>query len=199
MAKETKFAIENGVATYTLDSDRAVSVDLNQAFGFNALTDAAKACITFSVKTAMRNCTAGKMSTPEGVVEAYEALKTRAETWLKGIWTARRESEAEPRSSLLARALAQVQGCEPSEAAEFINSMIDAALQSAGIDPEADGESLSDDEKKAKRKVQSSIRKEISDDPGVALALAQIKAQDAADKAKLAAESAQGQTSKFAK
>lgn len=202
MAKETKFAVnDQGAASYTLSPDMKVSFDLNSVFaGFAQMSEVTKAALIFAVKTASRNSTAGKVENAESLKEAFDSLKTRIKSWQNGVWASRRESDAEPRSSLLARALALVQGSEPDEAAQFINAMIEENLVENGIDPEAESDALSDEEKKTKRKVQADVRKQISADPGVAAALAKIKAEDAAAKLAAANEAAQkAGPSKFAK
>jgi len=109
--------------------------------------------LQFAIPTLLRNATAGLAS--EDPTKAVERVKARIAAWLEGKWSAKGEASAEPRTSLLARAVAEALGIDAGEAASAIESAVDKALAAAGLDPESE-----DDDEKAKVKSTSNdVRK----------------------------------------
>lgn len=172
-------------------------VDLNQAFpGYETFADNVKSALQFAIKTASRNATAGKLQSAEAVKEAIEAVKTRHATWLAHGWAARREASGEPRSSMLAQALAELSdgAFTAEEVAENIDKMVEAACDEAGIDPASE-----EKEDKVKiRAIRTEVNKKFRSMPQVAakikeLELAKLQAQTAEAQRK-----AEGDTSNIA-
>lgn len=188
---------EQGMGSYLVADGKIASVDLNAAFGYNALGDLAKKAVAFAIGHVLRNATAGKM---DAIDEAFKAVCERAKALSEGKWAAHKETgeAGEARESLLSRALARVMKCEPKDAAAFISGEIRTAMEEAGIDPDADSEDLTADEKSLRRKKAAEVRKAIAEDPAVAVALAQVKLEAATEKAQAVAKSAEGKASKFA-
>jgi hypothetical protein len=184
--------------TYAVSEKLKAELDLEKVFGFSKLGELAQKAILFATKTMLRNATAGRMDKPE---DALKAVKTRVEALMAGKWQAHREGgeRGESEHSQLARALALVQGCEPADAAAFIAQLINEALEENGIDPDSDSETLTDEEKAKQKKIVRETKKGISEDPGVAVQLAKIRADEAAKKAAEAVKAAEGQKSSFAK
>lgn len=120
------------------------------------------AAVRFALPTLLRNATAGLAS--EDPAKAVERVGQRIAAWMAGSWSAKGEASAEPRTSLLARALAEVLGCEAKDAAARIEAAIEAALSNASIDPDSD-----DDDEKAKAKaIGNEVRKQIRETAEVA-------------------------------
>lgn len=196
-----RFNIEGTTASYNVDAGMTASLDLSKAFpGWAQFPKNVCDALIFSLKTALRNATAGKMETEADKKEAFDSVKKRCVALEAGIWAARREGTGgESRESVLARALAEVMKTTTAEAVAFIDEMVSKTLEENGIDPEADAESLSEEEKTKKAQVARAVRKSIAEDGAVAIAMAVIKAKDAAEKAKAAAKANAGKASKFAK
>ena len=190
MSKETKFSFDGTTLSYTIADGMVATANLGAAL---ANPEFVKAALTFSLKTAARNATAGKME--DALAEAFEAVKTRFESWSKGVWTARRESDAESVSSMLTRAFAAAMQCSEKDAAAYINDKIEGKMEDAGIDPDASADDLDETAKKTKAKIGRDTRKAISEDPAVALALAQVKLADQTAKLAKVAEGVKGKTS----
>ena len=109
--------------------------------------------LQFAIPTLLRNATAGLAS--EDPAKAVERVKARIAAWAEGKWSAKGEASAEPRTSLLARAVAEALGIDAGEAASAIENAVDKALAAAGLDPESE-----DDDEKAKVKSTSNdVRK----------------------------------------
>lgn len=187
MAKELKFSIAGASASYAVGPSKVVAFQMPE--GFTALGDFFQKAVIFAVKTALRNARADIPM--EQVDEAFKAVADRAASFAAGVWTARREASGEPRSSLLAQALAAVLQVDAKEAAEYISAKIEEALKADGIDPEAE---LEGEEKKKAAAIASTVRKEIQKDPAVSLALSELKL--AADTAKVTAAKARAATEK---
>ena len=196
-----RFNIVDGVASYSVADGMTASLHVEKAFpGFTAGAETVKQAIIFALKTALRNATAGKMDTAEEIKEAFNSVEKRCAALEGGVWAARREgSGGESRESVLARALAGVMGTTTTDAVAFIDDMVSKALEENGIDPEADAESLSEEEKTKKAEVARTVRKEISKDGAVAIKMAMIKAEDATAKAQTVEKENAGKTSKFVK
>jgi hypothetical protein len=153
--------------------------------------------VHFALGHIFRNATAGKM---EKIDDAFGAVKERADALRDGKWAAHREAgeAGESRASFLALALAAVMQVTPAEAAEFISGEITTAMEEKGIDAEADSDDLTAEQKTERRKIANAVRKSIGEDPAVALKVATLKAEAAADKAKQAEADAKGKPSRFA-
>ena len=199
MAK--RFAIENDTASYLVADGMNASLDLNKAFsGWSSFSENVKAALIFSLKTALRNATAGKMDTDAAKKEAFDSVKKRCAALESGVWAARREgSGGESRESVLARALAIIMETEVSAAIAFIDDLVEKTLEENGIDAGAEDSTLSEEEKTKKAKLIRATKKAISDDPAVALKMATIKREDLIAKEAELAKAAEGKTSKFAK
>ena len=178
----TKLAFDGNLFSHQI-GEHVSTVDLNEAFqGYENFADNVKSALQFAVKTASRNATAGKLASEEAVKEAIEAVKTRHATWLGHGWAARREASGEPRSSMLAQALAELSGGQVSaeEVAEGIDKMVEAACDEAGLDQASE-----EKEDKAKiRAIRTEINKKFRAKPEVAakikqLELAKLQAQTA--------------------
>lgn len=186
----------DGTASYQINEETTVSgLNLESAYGWSKLSELARSTLAFALKTVLRNETAGKMKDAATQKEAAEDVAARIKAINDGKWTVRVRGEAgEARTSILARALAQVLDITPDEAADMVSKEIVAKLEEAGIDPETENDDLTDEQKKAKRKIGNAVRKGISDDPAVkaaadAIRLAALQAA-AAESAKAAATTA---------
>lgn len=200
-----RFAISNeGVGTYALAEGMTHQVDLQAVFGYNELGDLAKKAIAFAIGHVLRNATAGKMddkAKAEGFKEANEAIAERIKALSEGKWTAHRETgeAGESRSSLLSQALAVVMGVDAQQAAEFISNEVRNALEEKGIDPDAENDDLSAEQRSEKRKIAAAVRKSIGDDPAVSVELQKIKLANAQKALEEKSNEAKGKTSAFAK
>jgi len=185
---------EQGVGTYVLDEKNTFTLDMGAVFGYAKLPPLAQNAVSFAVGHVLRNATAGKVK--DKLAEAVEGIKDRIKALEAGKWSAHRETgeAGESKMSLLSQALARVLQIEPQEAAEMVSKEVTSALEEAGIDPETEADDLTDDEKKKKRKIAAQVRKGIADDPAVADAMLDVKAERlAAEKAANAAETAKGE------
>lgn len=202
-----RFSIQDGKGTYVVLAAKGEAaaltsdVDLEAVFGFSKLNEMAQKAVAFAVGHVSRNATAGKM---DDLPAALKAVQERHKSLAAGKWSAGREGgEGESRNSLLSQGLAIVMGCEAGDAAEYINERIQKAWEAAeievGEDGSLDAETLSKEDLSKARKVAAKVRKEIGDDPAVALEVAKIR--KARSDAELAEKSkaAEGKTSAFAK
>lgn len=129
--------------------------------------------IQFAAPTLIRNATAGLLT--EDPVKAIERVKARIAAWLDGKWSAKGEASAEPRTSLLARAIAEVLGCTPTEAAAKVEAAVEAALQAAGVDADSADES----EVEAAQKIGRDVRKAFRETAEVAPVYKRLKEETA--------------------
>lgn len=199
----TRFNITGNSANYEVAPGQVATLDMEKAFP-GVLTRAKgnpiREAVIFALKTALRNATAGKMETAADIVEAFKAVKTRCAALEAGTWAAQRAGGGgESRESGLARALAVVMETTVVEAIAFIDDMVAKALEENGLDAEANDDSLSEEEKTKKAQITRAVKKAISDDPGVAVKLATIKAEDLISKQAAIEEANRGKVSKFAK
>lgn len=196
-----RFNIEGKTASYEVATGMTANLDLAKAFpGLAEAANTIKEAVIFALKTALRNATAGKMEDDAQKAEAFDSVKKRCAALESGVWAARREgSGGESRESVLARALAAVMGSTTAEAVAFIDDLVGKTLEENGIDPDADTESLSADEKSKKAEIARTVRKEIAKDGPVAIKMATLKAEDAIAKAEATEKENAGKTSKFAK
>jgi hypothetical protein len=197
-----RFNIAGSTASYQVADGMIASLDLAKAFPgvMESPSATIREAVIFALKTALRNATAGKMETPEQIKEAFDSVKKRCSALEAGVWAARREGGGgESRESVLARALAAVMGKTTSEAVALIDELVAKALEENGIDPDAEAETLSDEEKTKKAKIERAAKKSIAEDAAVAVKLATIKAEDALAKAQAATKEHEGKASKFAK
>jgi len=134
--------------------------------------------LQFALPTLLRNATAGLATEDPG--KAIERVKARIAAWLEGKWSAKGEASAEPRTSLLARAVAEALGIDAGEAASAIENAVDKALAAAGLDPESE-----DDEEKGKVKSTSNeVRKLFRESSEVAPIYKRLRDEAAAKAAK---------------
>lgn len=153
------------------DGSAVATIDLDKAFGaiggYSNFPQNLKDCVFFSLKTAMRNASAGKLDTEENAVLALAAGKKRAEAIEAGKWQAAREaSEPGERITILDKALAEVLGCSEEDAHQQVLLQITAALEEAKIDP--DVEPSTPDEKKARNKIVRETRRALRESAEVA-------------------------------
>ena len=165
MAKNHAFA--GSVLTYNLPTE-SVTVDL-ASLPANIVEKA----LQFAIPTLIRNATAGLLT--EDPVKATERVKARLAAWADGKWSAKGEASAEPRTSLLARAIAEVLGITPTEAAAKVEEAVEAALTSA----EVDADSADEEEVAAAKTVANSVRKAFRETAEVAPVYARLKAEAA--------------------
>lgn len=197
-----RFNISGNTASYQVADGMVASLDLAKAFPgvLESAHATIREAVIFALKTALRNATAGKMETAEQIKEAFDSVKKRCAALEAGTWAARREGGGgESRESVLARALAAVMGTTTAEAVAFIDEMVAKTLEENGIDPDAEAETLSEDEKTKKAQFARAVRKSIAEDSAVAIKVATIKAEDAIAKAQAAEKDNAGKASKFAK
>lgn len=186
----------DGSASYFVSEGK--TVDVSGAWkAVRETADLTAAALAFAFGHVLRNATAGKMENPE---DALKAVQERAGTIQGGKWAAHKETgeAGESRASLLAQALARVMSCDPKDAAEFISTEIRNAFEEAGHDPDADSDDLTAEQKTARRKLANKVRKGISDDPAVALALRDVKDERAKAERDALQKAAEGKTSRFA-
>lgn len=157
MAKNHSWA--EAVLSFTTPSGEVVTVDQSQ-LPANIIAAAVK----FALPTLLRNATAGLAT--EDPAKATERVKGRIAAWLAGNWSAKGEASAEPRTSLLARALAEVMRIEVADAAAKIESAIETTM--AAQEPPCDADSEDDDEKSRCRKVAAAVRKALRETAEVA-------------------------------
>lgn len=194
----------DGTAQYGIADGVSHSLDLNAAFGWQALNDLQKKAIAFAVGHVLRNATAGKMgddAKKENYKEASESVLERIKALSEGKWTAHRETgeAGESKNSLLAQALAVVMGVDAGQAAEFIANEIRSALEEKNIDPDAENDDLTPEQKTERRKIAAAVRKNIGDDAGVSVELQKLKLARAQAELEAKSKEAEGKTSAFAK
>lgn len=206
---------DNGAAVYTLvgptkDANGADvpaiqhSLDLNAVFGYSGLSPLTQKAVAFAVGHVLRNATAGKMGDDEkakGFKEASDAIAERVKALAEGKWTAHRETgdAGESKNSLLAQALAVVMGVDAGQAAEFISNEVRTALEEKGIDPDAENDDLTPEQKTERRKIAAQVRKAIGDDAGVSVELQKLKLANAQKALEEKTKEAAGKASAFAK
>jgi hypothetical protein len=170
MARTQKARLDGHYFWYQV-GDQNVCCDVDGLFpNFTEMSEAAKSCIFFSLKTASRNCTAGVLESDLGA--AIQNVKERLVDWTNGIWKSARQGgvSAEPRQSVLARAIALATGKSLAEAAEMVSAAVAEAIEEAGLDEEDSGYPA------AARKIAASVRKELR--TMVAKSYATIQLQD---------------------
>jgi hypothetical protein len=183
MAKAT---LNGSQFSYEVAEGMTASCALNALFpGFENLPEAGRKAIFFSLKTAARNATSGKMSTPELIAEAFTAVSKRLASWAKGEWQAAREGGAagESQTSVLVRAISRALGLTPEEAQELVSETIEEALDAAGLDRDSEDP----EDKKKVRAVASSIRASLK--AKVEKTYAAIQEEDKRAKAEKAVDS----------
>lgn len=170
---------KQGTFSYVLgkvgDEEKVATLDVNKVL---ENPEFVKAALHFAIKTAARNARASIK--PDEVAKAYEAVTSRFKAWGEGVWRAASEATGEPRTSLLARAVAEVMGIEPDEAAEQISQMIEAAVDAAGLSADEEGD-------KAKiRKIGADIRTQLRSTKDVAKVYARLQAEEAVKRSEAA-------------
>ena len=166
MAKNHSF--NGSVLTYNLPEEDVV-VDL-AALPQEIIQKA----LQFAIPTLLRNATAGLLS--EDPVKATERVKARVAAWAEGKWSAKGEASAEPRTSLLARAIAEVLSITPKEAAEKVEQAVEAALSAANVD----ADSADEDEVTQAKSIANSVRKAFRETAEVAPVYKKLKEEQAA-------------------
>lgn len=195
---------DQGTAIYTIADGVQHSLDLQAVFGYNQLSDLAKKALAFAVGHVLRNATAGKMgdeAKKDNFAEASKAVAERVKALADGKWTAHRETgdAGESKNSLLAQALAVVMGVDAGQAAEFIANEIRTAMEEKNIDPDAENDDLTAEQKSERRKLAAAVRKTIGDDPAVSVELQKIKLARAQAELEEKSKASEGKTSAFAK
>lgn len=148
MAKNHAFA--GTVLTYQLPNE-AVTLDI--AALPKEIVDK---MIQFAAPTLIRNATAGLLT--EDPAKATERVKARIAAWLDGKWSAKGEASAEPRTSLLSRAIAEVLGITPAEAAAKVEAAVEAALTAANVDADSADEAEVEKAGKIGREIRKAFR-----------------------------------------
>ena len=174
MARTQKARLDGHYFWYQV-GDQNVCCDVDGLFpSFKELNDAAKDCVFFALKTAARNCTAGVMETD--IQTAIQNVKDRLAEWTKGVWKAARQGgvSAEPRQSVLARAIALATGKSLAEASEMVSAAVAEAIEEAGLDEEDSGYPA------AARKIAASVRKELRTMVAKSYAVIQLQDKQAA-------------------
>lgn len=133
--------------------------------------------LQFAIPTLLRNATAGLAN--EDPEKAKTRVAARIAAWLEGKWSAKGEASAEPRTSLLARAVAEALNITPAEAANAIETAVDAALESAQLDSESED----DDEKAKVAQVAKDVRSMFREAAEVAPIYKRLRDEAAAKKA----------------
>lgn len=151
------------------------------------LPEAVKAAaLQFGIQTAVRNATAGLFE--KEPQSALKRIQARIESWLKGEWKAA-ATEGESRTSLLARAVAEVGGITVEEAADAISETIGDKVRELGLDSE------DDEDKQHIRKIGTAVRDGFAEAEGVPVVLARIRAEEAQKRAAQAAADAAAKAS----
>lgn len=178
MAEKGKhFAWQGSTLTYAVGDQGQVSIDVSKLDG--AIVEK---IVQFGLPTLLRNATAGLLT--EDPAAAFERVKARADNFLAGVWRTVSAASAEPRTSLLAKAVAAsgaIAGVtDEKAAADWIGSVIEQAIKQAGLDPE------SETDEEACRRTGAALRKKISETKEVAPILADLRAKAAAERAQAA-------------
>lgn len=188
----SKVEVKAGVMNYTLKDvasgeTQTVAINLNDMIdGFTDLPELIQRVIGFGVRTRVRNETAGK-SFKEACADIAATLKE----WQAGVWASARRAGGEGRHSILALAIARVapEKYTPESAAALINSKVAGVLAAAGIDMDAEDDETAAAIKKARSDVKAAFFK---NHPKVKAAHDTIIAERTAEKAKLSAIAAEG-------
>lgn len=166
-----------GKFAYDVGGGKVAELNVSAAFpAISVMEEHELAALHFAIKTAARNARASIK--PEAVEDAFKAVTERFGAWAKKVWRAASESTGEPRTSLLARAVAEALtsgGVETSveDAAEQISAMIEEAIDSAGLSRDEDAD-------KAKiRKIGSDVRDQLKSASDVAKIYARLQAEEA--------------------
>lgn len=174
-----KMVFKENVFTHDITGDGTMvaSLDLNAVFpSIISAGGVAVEALQFAVKTASRNATAGLLDSTKPAfnpAEAFKRVQARMTAWAGGKWLAASESSGEPRTSLLARAVAEVMGITAEQAAEDITAAIDAALDEANLSKDEESD------KAQVRKIGNAIRGAIREADDVKVVYARMKAEDA--------------------
>jgi hypothetical protein len=173
-----------GNFSYDVGGGQVATLDVAAAFpAISVMEDHEVAALHFAIKTAARNARASIK--PEQIEEAFKAVTERFQAWSKKVWRAASESTGEARTSLLAKAVAEVLSIEVAEAAEQISGMIEEAIDSAGLSRDEDAD-------KAKiRKIGTDVRDQLKSASDVAKIYARLQAEEAVKRS----EKAQAATS----
>lgn len=165
MAKNHTF--NGSTLIYNLPNE-SVEVDLS-----TLPADIIQKALQFAIPTLIRNATAGLLT--EDPVKATERVKARIAAWMDGKWSAKGEASAEPRTSLLARAIAEVLGITPTEAAAKVEAAVEAALTAANVD----ADSADEDEVAQAKATANAVRKAFRETAEVAPVYKRLKEETA--------------------
>lgn len=168
-----------GTFSYDVGGGKIATLDVAAAFpSIAVMGESELGALHFAIKTAARNARASIK--PEQIEEAFKAVSDRFAAWAKGVWRAASESTGEPRTSLLARAVAEVMAIDVEEAAEQISAMIESAVDAAGLSSDEDAD-------KAKiRKIGADIRAQLKATTDVSKVYARLQAEEAVKRSELA-------------
>ncbi len=157
-----------GSFAYDVGEGKVATLDVAKAFpSVTAMLPHEQAAFHFAVKAAARNARAGIK--PGEVGPAFEAVTDRFKSWEEHKWRAASEKTGEGRTSLLARAVAEVLKIEIAEAVEQISGLIEQAVESAGLSFDEEGD-------KAKvRKIAKDVRENLLEATEVASAYKRLQ------------------------
>jgi hypothetical protein len=166
-----------GKFSYDVGGGKVAELDVAAAFPSIAVMEAHElGALHFAIKTAARNARASIK--PEQVAEAFKAVTERFSAWAQKAWRSSNEATGEPRSSLLAKAVAEAMDISLDDAVEQITAVIEAAVDSAGLSPDEDAD-------KAKiRKIGADIRAQLK--KSVAKIYARLQAEEAVKRSEAA-------------
>lgn len=174
MAKHVK-KWDGDVLTYEIPGHGVATLDIS-----TLSPDIIKKAVQFAFPTLARNATAGLMADADKPT-AFKRVQERFKNFIDGVWRAGGGAEsAERPTSMLARAMAEVLGIEPADAAARIAALIDSNVDKASLSPDEE------DDKEAIRKVAAAVRKAIADTAEIVPVLARIKAEEAVKRAEAA-------------
>jgi len=179
---------KKGQFSYDVGGGKIASLDVAAAFpNVAALNEIEIGALHFAVKTAARNSRASIK--PDQIEEAFKAVTDRFAAWLKGAWRAASESTGESRTSILARAVAEVMEITVEEAAEQISAMIETAVDAAGLSTDEDADKVKI------RKIGTDIRDQLK--KACAKVYARMQAEEAVKRAEAVqnAQAPEGQKS----
>ena len=178
-----------GKFSYDVGGGKVASLDVASAFpAISVMEEHEVAALHFAIKTAARNARASIK--PNQIDEAFKAVTERFLAWSKKVWRAASEATGEPRTSLLAKAVAEAlsaAGVETTieDAAEQISAMIDEAVDTAGLSRDEDAD------KTKIRKIGTDVRESLKSAADVAKIYARLQAEAAVERS----EKAQAATS----
>lgn len=182
MTRKAKVSFNGTAMTYAIDGGGDFTVDVA-----SLPQDIKDRMLLRAAQFISREATAGLAESDPAA--AIARAKQRMENLAQGLWRAVSAESAEPRTSLLARAVAEAMGITAEEAAKEIAATIEAAIADAGLDPD------DEEQETAIRKIGKATRDLYSNSAEVGVILARLQAENAAKKAQAAVEAAKDKPS----